>query len=186
MVVVFCPQSCHNLKRNSSHFELPVVFRAAHPGIFRHLWAGSVKPCRPTMRAPDKWDSPRFLSRFLALGFSAPARCLPSAHLQVTLAVGQYLKDTIYVVHGCPEIARNEYAKGSGNLASFQVGDYHILHLTSQNVFKIGTIDPGVVQLPVAMNESTCATSGGCSATEFVQLQDGMMYFCSQVDSYSP
>jgi len=101
---------------------------------------------------------------------------------------GQYFKDTIYVVHGCPEIPRNNYANGSGNLAFFQVGDYHILHLTSENVFTIEIIDSSNMQLPVTMNEyeSTCATKGSCNAIEFVQLQDGMMYFCSQVDSYSP
>ncbi len=97
---------------------------------------------------------------------------------------GSYLQDKIYVVHGCPELARNEYANASGNLESFQIGDYHVLYLTSQNRFKIGVIDSGDMQLPMDIdNAEACAS--GCDAETFVRLQDGMMYFSSQVDLYS-
>ena len=36
------------------------------PSLSRHLEAGSVNACGLTMRAADKWDSPRFSGRFLA------------------------------------------------------------------------------------------------------------------------
>jgi hypothetical protein len=48
---------------------------------------------------------------------------------------GTYPYDVVYVIHGCPEIKRNEYAQGSGNLESFTVGDYHELHLTKENAY---------------------------------------------------
>ncbi len=57
------------------------------PRRFRRLLVGSVKPCRPTMRAPDKWDSPRFSGRFLAWAESRFDSESTPAHLQVTLAV---------------------------------------------------------------------------------------------------
>lgn len=41
------------------------------------------------MRAPDKWELPRFQADFWFSAYSAPARCRPSAHLQVTRAVSQ-------------------------------------------------------------------------------------------------
>jgi len=97
---------------------------------------------------------------------------------------GQYSKDTIYVVHGCPELTRSEYAKGSGTLESFQVGDYHLLHLTLQNVYDIGTIVPG--EKLKHLYEVCKEESQGCTAEEFVKRQNGTMYFASQVDLYSP
>ncbi len=51
---------------------------------------------------------------------------------------GVYYSDTIFAIHGCAELARSEYFKGSGNVESFNVGDYHELHLTKQNVYGIG------------------------------------------------
>jgi hypothetical protein len=39
------------------------------PERFSELEAGSVKPCRLTMRAADKWESARFLDMFLARGW---------------------------------------------------------------------------------------------------------------------
>ncbi len=49
---------------------------------------------------------------------------------------GTYPYNVIYVIHGCPELKRSEYAKGSGDLESFNVGDYHELHLTKENVYQ--------------------------------------------------
>jgi hypothetical protein len=89
MVVAICPPACHNGRRSSCNVDLPAGFRAAHPSLFRRLEVGSVKACFLTMRAPDKWESARLQAFFLASSFFYPARCLPSAHLQVTLAVGQ-------------------------------------------------------------------------------------------------
>ena len=48
---------------------------------------------------------------------------------------GTYPYDTVYVMHGCPELTRRQYAQGSGDLESFNVGDYHELHLTKENVY---------------------------------------------------
>jgi hypothetical protein len=48
---------------------------------------------------------------------------------------GTYPYDVVYVIHGCPELKRSEYAQGSGDLESFNVGDYHELHLTRENVY---------------------------------------------------
>ncbi len=48
---------------------------------------------------------------------------------------GKYPYDVVYVIHGCPELKRSEYAQGSGDLESFNVGDYHELHLTKGNVY---------------------------------------------------
>ena len=70
--VVSCPPSCHNISRCFCGVVLQAVFRAASPGIFRHLPVGSAKACFLTQRAPDKWDSPRFTGSFLASSFSAP------------------------------------------------------------------------------------------------------------------
>jgi hypothetical protein len=45
----------------------------------------------PTKRAPDKWDSARFTSSFLALSFSCSQAFSQPAHLRVTQTVGQFL-----------------------------------------------------------------------------------------------
>ena len=95
---------------------------------------------------------------------------------------GKYSKDKIYVVHGCPELPRNEYASGSGSLTSFREGDYHVLHLTSKNVYQVGSIDWGSIQLPVDFSK---ACPNGCTSETLVQSQNGMMWFSLQVDLYS-
>jgi len=122
---------------------------------------------------------------------STPSHCgylhfgAVAEYTDLTITNGQYLGDKIYVVHGCPELSRNEYAEDSGNLAALQIGDYHVLRLTLQNETKIGVIDSGEVQLPFDIND-TEACANDCDAETFVRLQNGMMYFSSQVDSYSP
>lgn len=95
---------------------------------------------------------------------------------------GKYSKDSIYVVHGCPEMKRSEFVQNSGSLDVFHVGNYHILHLTLKNIYKVGVIDLGNIQLPVAMQEA-CTTP--CDAETLVRHQNGMMYFSSQVDLFS-
>lgn len=95
---------------------------------------------------------------------------------------GKYSEDKIYVVHGCPELARNEYADNSGSLISFHEGDYHILHLTSQNIFRIEIVNSGDIQLPI---DPSNVCQNRCNPETLVQSQDGMMYFSSQVDLYS-
>ena len=96
---------------------------------------------------------------------------------------GKYPYDTIYVIHGCPELARSEYAKGSGTLTSFRVGDYHVLHLTLQNVYQIETIVTGE---KLAKLRDVCSLDDPCSPETLVQRQSGRMYFSSQVDLYIP
>ncbi len=67
---------------------LPAVFRAAHLSLLWRLKLGPVKPCGLTMRAPDKWDSARLTSFFLASGLYCSQAFSRPAHLQVTLPVG--------------------------------------------------------------------------------------------------
>jgi len=125
------------------------------------------------------------------INISTPPHCgyihfgAVAEYTDLSITNGQYLRDKIYVVHGCPELSRNEYAEGSGNLAAFQIGDYHVLHLTLQNETEIGMIDSGELLLPIDINDIE-ACANGCDAETFVRLQNGMMYFSSQVDSYSP
>ncbi len=52
---------------------------------------------------------------------------------------GIYPHRTIYVIHGCPELKRSEYGEDGGNLESFRAGDYHMLYLTKQNMYHVGT-----------------------------------------------
>ena len=73
---------------------------------------------------------------------------------------GSYFKKTIYVVQGCPELKRSEYSKNGGDLESFRVGDYHLLYLTKQNIYRIeGFINDTRKGFP--------------------------LYFCQRVDLYS-
>jgi len=57
-------------------------------------------------------------------------------YTDLQIASGIYPYDVVYVMHGCPELKRNEYAKDSGDLESFNVGDYHELHLIKQNIYQ--------------------------------------------------
>jgi len=47
------------------------------------------RPVRLTKRAPDVWDSPRFISLFPASSFSCSQTLSTPAHTQVTQTVGQ-------------------------------------------------------------------------------------------------
>ncbi len=55
----------------------------------------------------------------------------------LTVLSGEYTDTVIFVAHGCPTLSRKEYAEGSGDLESFEVGDYHELYLTTQNIRNI-------------------------------------------------
>jgi hypothetical protein len=46
---------------------------------------GRLETCRPTQRAPGKWDSARFTSLFLASGFYYSQAESRPAHLRVLL-----------------------------------------------------------------------------------------------------
>jgi len=63
-----------------------------------------------------------------------------SEYDNIRLIQGVYNAKSIFVIHGCPEISRTEYAKGSGNLQSFRIGDYHRLELVKKNIYKVGII----------------------------------------------
>jgi len=78
----------------------------------------------------------------------------------LTVLSGTYAHDVVFVIHGCPELRRSEYAAGSGDLESFRVGEYHELHLTSQNVNKV-EIYPGDIK-----------------------PTEGLLYFCKTVNLY--
>lgn len=97
---------------------------------------------------------------------------------------GKSSEDTIYVIHGCPELKRSEYAKDSGTLESFQTGDYHLLHLTLQNIYHVEAIVFG--ERLERLNDVCLNLPAGCTAEELVERQNGRMYFASQVDLYSP
>jgi len=58
----------------------------------------------------------------------------------IRIIQGTFDSQVIYVIHGCPELRRSEFAKGSGNLEAFHVGDYHRLELSKINIYKIGSI----------------------------------------------
>ncbi len=49
----------------------------------------SVHKCSPTRRAPDGWDSPRFLAGFWLEAGSGKAALPPPAHPRVTHPVGR-------------------------------------------------------------------------------------------------
>jgi len=53
---------------------------------------------------------------------------------------GDFSQDTIYVIHGCPEMSRNTYAANSGDLEKIEIGARHLLHLAKENVYKIESI----------------------------------------------
>jgi hypothetical protein len=63
-----------------------------------------------------------------------------SEYDDIKVIQGLYNSKSIFVIHGCPEISRTEYAKESGNLQSFRIGDYHRLELVKNNIYKVGSI----------------------------------------------
>ena len=54
----------------------------------------------PTKRAPDKWESARFRSIFLALSFSSSQAESTPAHLRVTQTVGTPRANQIKNIEG--------------------------------------------------------------------------------------
>ena len=53
---------------------------------------------------------------------------------------GTFDAKSVFVIHGCPELSRKEFAKGSGNLHTFRIGDHHHLELVRNNIYKIGNV----------------------------------------------
>lgn len=81
-------------------------------------------------------------------------------YTDLTVLSGTYTAPTIFVVQGCPEMPRNQYAEGSGDLEIFRGGDYHELHLTQQNLSGVA-VQPGNLAVPA-----------------------GGLYFCQTVNRY--
>ena len=68
-VVVSCPQSSYNIGGYFSGVVFPAVFKTSAPKTFFSSVGFICQPCGLTKRAPDKWESARFRSIFLALSF---------------------------------------------------------------------------------------------------------------------
>ena len=58
-------------------------------------------------------------------------------YTDITILQGQYDYLSIFVIHGCPELARSA---DDGTLQKFKIGEYHRLVLTKENVHKIENI----------------------------------------------
>ena len=69
LVVASCSQSCHNIGRFFGGVVFPARFSASAPITFFSSVGFFCQPCGLTKRAPDKWDSARFTSIFLASSF---------------------------------------------------------------------------------------------------------------------
>ena len=63
----------------AGHFASVLSSRVSKCSLIEEL--GSVNLCWLTMRAADKWESPRFLGIWLALSFSVSRATPHSAHL---------------------------------------------------------------------------------------------------------
>ena len=69
MVVSVCPPSCHNISKSRWQQSLARFVSASLRKFLRRLEAETINAFHLTKRAADKWDSPRFLGLWLALGF---------------------------------------------------------------------------------------------------------------------
>jgi len=82
---------CHKVSKRRSQSSLARGVSTSLRQFVRRLEADAVKACNLTMRAADKWDSPRFTDLFLASGlYCSQAESRP-AHLQLTPAVSRLL-----------------------------------------------------------------------------------------------
>ena len=68
-VVVSCSQSSYNIGGYFSGVVFPARFKAFAPITFFSSVGFFCQPCGLTKRAPDKWESARFRSSFLASSF---------------------------------------------------------------------------------------------------------------------
>ena len=69
LVVVSCPQSSYNIGGYFNGIVFPAVFKTSAPKAFFSSVGFFCQPCGLTRRAPDKRESARFRSIFLASGF---------------------------------------------------------------------------------------------------------------------
>ena len=88
LVVVSCSQSSYNIGGYFSGVVFPARFSASAPITFFSSVGFFCQPCGLTKRAPDKWESARFMSIFLASSFFCSQTESTPAHLQVTQTVG--------------------------------------------------------------------------------------------------
>jgi hypothetical protein len=110
-------------------------------------------------------------------------------YTDIRVLKGKYSQQKVYVIHGCTEIKRTNYVKGSGNLESFQIGDYHKLNLTLQNIYRIESVNFN--KFPLIINkEKYCSQDNKsgeiyCTIEQIVRSQEGLMYFCRKVDLFN-
>ncbi len=69
LTIASCLLSCHNRGSRFARSVCPLGFDLA-PRHFPDLRLGPANACRLTMRAPDKWESARFIGFFPASSFS--------------------------------------------------------------------------------------------------------------------
>ena len=69
MGVSVCLRSCHNVGRHRSRRRSAIWLSTSLRQFWWRLEVGSVNAFHLTMRAVDKWESPRFLGMFLAFGW---------------------------------------------------------------------------------------------------------------------
>ena len=80
---------------------------------------------------------------------------------------GDFNLDIVYVVHGCPELRRQDYGETSGSLTRFRLGDMHVLHLSKKNVYRVGSISDA-------------------DAKGRIPHPEAFTYFCKSVDLFKP
>jgi len=92
------------------------------------------------------------LGRVESIDYSAP-KCgilhngSPVHYTDVTTLSGGFSEEEVVVVHGCTELTREEYIKGSGSLKEFKKGDYHKITISRDNIYDIEHIFDAIIAL---------------------------------------
>lgn len=76
-------------------------------------------------------------------------------YVDVRVLDGEYSSQKILVIHGCPEIPRDNYAADAGDVEEFRAGDYHELKLVPASRWDGDEIVPLVGKQPAARYLST-------------------------------
>jgi hypothetical protein len=64
-----------------------------------------------------------------------------SEYSDLKVIKGSYKNKSIFVVHGCIELKRQQYSKDAGTLNDFVIGDYHRMAVSKYNIYKIELIE---------------------------------------------
>ena len=59
-----------------------------------------------------------------------------ATYTDLEIVEGEYQHRSVEIIHGCPELSREDYAEGSGDLREFRAGDYHRLTLVDTRKFE--------------------------------------------------